>query len=68
MGKDRGEEDRKGQTFDLIHSDDLQMDPAFQTQVRSVLSPGVTLVATDGGIQSGHAGTPVKLMDTSAPK
>ncbi len=63
-----GEEDRKGQKFDLVHSDDLQMDPAFQANVRSVLSPGVTLVATDGGIQSGHAGKPVKLLDTQAAK
>ncbi len=59
-----GEEDRKGQNFDLVHSDDLQMDPAFQAKVRSVLSPGATLLATDGGIDAGHAGKPIKMLES----
>jgi hypothetical protein len=63
-----GSEGRKGQVFDLVHADDLRMDPAFQQKVRGVLTPGVTLVATDGGIRAGGAGTPVKLLETEAVK
>jgi len=63
-----GSEGRKGQVFDLVHADDLSMDPAFQQKVRGVLAPGVTLVATDGGIRAGGAGVPVKLLETEAAK
>jgi hypothetical protein len=61
-----GQETRKGKVFDLIQAADLNLDPAFQEKVRSVLTSGVTLVATDGGIISGGAGTPVKLLETAA--
>jgi hypothetical protein len=61
-------QDQKGQVFDLVRSDDLQMDPAFREKVRSVLKPGVTLLATDGGLVSGGAGKPVKLLESDAPK
>jgi len=63
-----GEEGRKGQVFDLVRSDDLQMDPAFREKVRSVLAPGVTLLATDGGISSGGAGKPLKLLESNGKK
>lgn len=59
-----GQESRKGETFDLIHPADLRLDPAFLQKVDSVLTPGATLVATDGGILSGGAGKPVKLMES----
>jgi hypothetical protein len=61
-------QDRKGQVFDLVRSDDLQMDPGFREKVRSVLKPGVTLLATDGGIVAGGAGKPIKLLESSPPK
>jgi hypothetical protein len=61
-------QDQKGQVFDLVRSDDLQMDPGFREKVRSVLKPGVTLLATDGGIVAGGAGKPVKLLESNAPK
>jgi hypothetical protein len=63
-----GSEGRKGQVFDLIHSDDLKMDPAFRQKIREVLTPAVTLVVTDGGIQEGAAGKPVKLLETEVGK
>jgi hypothetical protein len=59
-----GQESRKGQTFDLVHPADLSLDPAFLQKVRSVLAPGTTLVATDGGLLSGGAGEPVKLIES----
>jgi hypothetical protein len=59
-----GQEATKGQAFDLSRAQDLQLDPAFLAKVRSVLTPGVTLMATDGGILAGGAGKPVKLIES----
>ncbi len=59
-----GQQTQKGQAFDLIHPADLSLDPDYLQKVRSVLTPGTTLVATDGGILSGNAGKSVNLMDT----
>lgn len=59
-----GQEAKKGHAFNLVHPADLSLDPAFLQKVRSVLAPGATLVATDGGILSGGAGKPVKLMES----
>jgi hypothetical protein len=61
-----GQETHKGKTFDLITAADLNLDPGFQQKVRSVLTPGATLVATDGGILSGGAGKPVSLLESAA--
>jgi len=63
-----GQNAKKGDVFDLVHPADLSLDPEFLTKVRSVLSPGSTLLATDGGILTGGAGKPVKLLETAAPK
>jgi hypothetical protein len=63
-----GQEATKGDSFQMVHPADLSLDPAFLSKVRSVLTPGATLVATDGGILSGGAGKPVKLLETEAKK
>ena len=59
-----GQEQRQGKPFDLVHPADLNLDPDFLQKVRGVLTPGATLVATDGGLLSGGAGKPVKLMES----
>jgi hypothetical protein len=59
-----GQEERKGQAFQPIRGADLQLDLGFLGKVRSVLTPGATLVATDGGILQGGAGQPVNLLES----
>jgi hypothetical protein len=63
-----GQGAKKGDVFDLVHPADLSLDPEFLTKVRGVLGPGATLLATDGGILSGGAGKPVKLLETEGGK
>jgi hypothetical protein len=59
-----GQEAHKGQSFQAIRAADLKLNPDFQEKVRGLLTPGVTLVATAGGVLSGGAGTPVNLLES----
>jgi hypothetical protein len=61
-----GQASHKGETFNLVKPEDLTLDPAYLQKVRSVLVPGATLVATDGGILSGGAGKSVKLLESQS--
>jgi hypothetical protein len=61
-----GQETTKGDVFDMVRPADLSLDPAFLEKVRGVLTPGATLVATDGGLISGGAGKPVKMLESAA--
>jgi hypothetical protein len=61
-----GDESRQGQRLDIAGLKGLRIPPAYLKLVRSVLTPGVTLMVTDGGIAAGGAGKPVSLLESDA--
>ena len=51
-----GQEGKSRDTFELSRADELEVSPDYLKLVRSVLTPGATLLATDGSISGGGAG------------
>jgi hypothetical protein len=55
----------KGHPGDFSGAKDLQISPEYLKLVRSVLTPGATLLVTDGGILGGGAGKPMTVIDAN---
>jgi len=51
-----GQEAKNGDTFELSRVDELEVSPEYLKLVRGVLTPGATMLATDGSISGGGAG------------
>ncbi len=62
-----GQEATKGQSPKLLSGEALQIAPAYLALVRSVLTPGATVVATDASLSSGDAGQSLMLLESDAP-
>lgn len=59
-----GQEALKGKAPDIATArEDLKMSPQFQELVRGVLTPGTTLLITDGAILAGGAGKAMTVID-----
>jgi len=61
-----GQEATKGSSPALLSAAELQIAPAYLALVRSVLTPGATLVATDASLASGDAGQSLMLLESDA--
>ncbi len=59
-----GQETTKGQAPKLLGAEELQVSPDYLKLVRSVLTPGTTLVATDGSLLGGDAGEALMLLES----
>lgn len=59
-----GQEATRGQAPKLLTADELQIDPAYLALVRSVLTPGATVIATDASLASGDAGRSLMLLES----
>jgi hypothetical protein len=60
-----GQERLKGKALDLSGAQQLQISPQFLERVRGVLTPGATLLITDGAILAGGAGKPMTVIDSN---
>jgi hypothetical protein len=58
-----GQEANRRDAFALVGPDDLDVSPAYLKLVRSVLTPGATMLATDGSITGGGAGKGMTLIE-----
>ena len=52
--------------FNLSHPDELEISPEYLKLVRSVLTPGATMLATDGSIAGGGAGKGLTVIEADA--
>jgi hypothetical protein len=58
-----GQEAKTRDAFELLHSDELEISPKYLKLVRDVLTPGATMLATDGSISGGGAGTAMTVIE-----
>jgi hypothetical protein len=58
-----GQEQLKGKTLDFSGARDLKISPEYLERVRSVLSPGATMLITDAAILGGGAGKAMTVID-----
>jgi hypothetical protein len=61
-----GQEGKKADVFELSEADELEIAPGYLERVRSVLTPGATLLATDGSISGGGAGKGMTVIEADA--
>jgi hypothetical protein len=61
-----GQEAKKRDLFDLSHADELEVSPEYLKLVRGVLTPGATMLATDGSISGGGAGKGMTVIEADA--
>ena len=60
-----GQEQIKGRALDFSGANDLKISPEYLKRVRSVLTPGATLLITDAAILGGGAGKPMTVIDSN---
>lgn len=61
-----GQEARKRDAFELPRAGEMDVSPAYLSLVRGVLTPGATLLATDGSISGGDAGATLMVIEADA--
>ncbi|HVM98952.1 MAG TPA: L,D-transpeptidase [Caulobacteraceae bacterium] len=62
-----GAEAEGGTSPDISGASELQISPEYLRLVRSVLTPGATLLATDGSLAGGGAGKALMLIESERP-
>jgi hypothetical protein len=60
-----GQEQLKGRALDFSGARDLKISPEYLKRVRSVLTPGATMLITDAAILGGGAGKPMTVIDSN---
>jgi len=55
----------KGRALDFSGAKDLQISPEYLKRVRSVLTPGATMLITDAAILGGGAGKAMTVIDSN---
>jgi hypothetical protein len=60
-----GQAQLEGKPADFSGARDLQIAPEYLKLIRSILTPGATMLVTDGGILAGGAGKAMTVMDAA---